>query len=122
MESMYQQWPGMTLEKNYENSLISLCVHVLRYLNAVPSEEYNHEYKQAEEQLNACMSDINKADAACRGFTVTISDDVMNRGTKRKVEDVSDEDDDSHSTVVNEDEKEKETALEAPPRAKRITC
>jgi hypothetical protein len=122
MESMYQQWPGMTLEKDYENSLISLCVHVLRYLNAVPSDEYNPECKQAEEQLNTCMSEINKADAACRGFTVTISDDATNRGTKRKVEDVSDEDNDSDSTVVNEDEKEKETALKAPPSAKRIKC
>ncbi|KFY64950.1 hypothetical protein V496_02914 [Pseudogymnoascus sp. VKM F-4515 (FW-2607)] len=29
MESMYQQWPNMTLEKNYEGSLADLCVHIL---------------------------------------------------------------------------------------------
>ena len=39
MENMYQNWPGMTLERNYEKSLVSLCVHVLTFLEMVLRSE-----------------------------------------------------------------------------------
>ena len=115
MESIYSQWPGMTLDKDYEDTLISLCVCILRYLDVVPNEDHDPGYEQVEDHLNACMVEINKADAKCREFAVTISHDVVHRGTKRKVEDFSDGDDDCDSMVVREGKKGKFTLLEALP-------
>ena len=66
------------------------------------------------------MQNINKADTDCRGFSVTIVQDVLQRtldeleedesdsddtveiqcGVKRRIEDVSDKEDDSDGTAV----------------------
>jgi hypothetical protein len=162
MESMYHQWPGMTLDKDYEASLINLCVEVLRYLDTV----YTHNTKTTklsspgiltpddlEERLDGfvaqyipstqtvilqkIMQNINKADIACRGFSVTIVQDVLQRtldelgdddsdsddtveiqcGVKRRIEDVSDKEDDSDGTAVGTHDI---TAVKQLPSAKRV--
>lgn len=104
LETMYQQWDCMTLDKEYENSLIDLCVHVFIYLDEVPAIDVHHRCKRAEEYLDSCLAEVHKADAACRGLTVTIEDDSFRRGTKRTVEDIEEEeeeDSDFHGRVVH---------------------
>jgi hypothetical protein len=105
MENMYRSWPNMTLEPAYQDSLITLCVHVLTYLEQVLSNP--------KSELTNQINKINEADAACREYKVTIIEESIEdasedddsegaleeqRGTKRMVEEVSAED--SDSTVV----------------------
>ena len=104
MESMYHEWPGMTLEKKYENSLINLCTKVLQYLDKVMQTQ-SWLSSDPTEDLTSHAVKIAEADAACRGFTVTIVPEVVQRdvvrGTKRTIEIVEDdEDSDSDSTLV----------------------
>jgi hypothetical protein len=111
MESMYHDWPGMTLEKHYEDSLISLCMIVLQYLDKVQEQSWwPWSAWDEEDSLKNYAAKIADADAACRGFTVTIVPDVVqrdrDRGTKRTMEDVEDSDDDSNSTLVGFDGEE----------------
>ncbi|KAH9208894.1 hypothetical protein DL95DRAFT_449616 [Leptodontidium sp. 2 PMI_412] len=97
LESMYKQWPGMSLESNYENSLIELCVRVLRYLDLVLSRPSTSGQNDFEERV-ALMAMIRSADVACRGFSVTIVGEVESKGMERDVEDISADEDDSDST------------------------
>ncbi|RDW74872.1 hypothetical protein BP6252_06014 [Coleophoma cylindrospora] len=106
MESMYQQWPNMSLEKNYEDSLVDLCVHVLRYLNRVITMATLDRAEDAEQKLSENMKRIEEADDRCRGFKVTIIEASMQRGTKRSAQDV--EDDDSDDSNDNENGVEEE--------------
>jgi hypothetical protein len=66
LESMYQNWQEMTIEKNYEESLVVLCTLVLEYLTILLNPRG---------ELPAAVSNqyakIVAADTACRGFTVT---------------------------------------------------
>jgi hypothetical protein len=139
MESIYHQWPGMTVDKGYENSLINLCVEVLRYLNAVYLQEYYDMGNFSTVSLETMMQHINKADADCRGFSVTIVQDVLQRtldeleeddsdsdsddtveikcGVKRRIEDVSDKEDDSDGTAVGTHDI---TAVKELPSVKRV--
>jgi hypothetical protein len=137
MESVYHQWPGMTIDKDYEISLIRLCVEVLRYLDAVYTYKYDFSVLRSEGTLEKIMQNINKADIACRGFSVTIVQDVLQRtldeleedgsgsddtveiqcGVKRRFKDVSDKEDDSDGTAVGAYDI---TAVEELPRAKRV--
>jgi aminopeptidase-like protein len=136
MESMYHQWPGMTIDKDYETSLVKLCVEALRYLDTV----YTYKYVMGSfsaDILEEIMQNINKADTACRGFSVTIVQDVLQRtldeledddsdsdetvkiqcGVKRRIEDISDQEDDSDGTAVGTQEV---MAVKQLPRAKRV--
>jgi len=92
LESMYQNWPGMTLHKDYENSLISLCIHVLRYLSTVFSISNNAPQKSPLEGLAKIYASITKADQHCRGFTVTIQEDLQNLPMVN-IEEMSEDDD-----------------------------
>jgi hypothetical protein len=89
MESMYQQWQGMTLEANYEEALVSLCNQVLIFVAAfvVPSPEIT------VETLTHSKDNINKADAACRSFSVMLLDSTLGDS----IGTVSDEDSESGS-------------------------
>lgn len=98
LESMYKQWPGMSLEPNYENSLIELCVRVLRYLDLILSRPSTSGQNDFEERGVALMAMIRSADVACRGFSVTIVGEVESKGMERDVEDISADEDDSDST------------------------
>lgn len=98
LESMYKQWPGMSLEPNYETSLIELCVRVLRYLDLVLSRPSASEQNDFEKKRIALMAMIRSADVACRGFSVTIVGEVESKGMERDVEDISADEDDSDST------------------------
>jgi hypothetical protein len=137
MESMYHQWPGMTIDKDYETSLINLCVEVLRYLDAVHTHKLYTVESFFADTLQKIMQNINKADTACRGFSVTIVQDALQRtldeleeddsdsddtievqcGVKRRIEDVSDKEDDSDGTAVGTQEV---MAVKELPRAKRV--
>lgn len=100
MESMYHEWPGMSLEKKYEDSLINLCTSVLQYLDKVMQVQPWLSSEPAENLASHAVR-IAEADAACRGFTVTIVPEAVQSGTKRTLEIGEDEEDsDSDSTVV----------------------
>lgn len=92
MENMYQNWPGMTLEPNYEKSLVSLCVHVLTFLEMVLRSEDAIDLAQT---LSVEMVKINEADATCRAFKITI----MQEMSSHSVGDISEEDSDSDGTL-----------------------
>jgi hypothetical protein len=100
LESMYRQWPGMSLESNYENSLIELCVHVLRYLDLALFARLDAGRQPFESYLEVLMVKIREADVACRGFSVTIVNTDESEGGERKVEDVSADEVDSDSTEL----------------------
>ena len=137
MESMYHQWLGMTLDNDYETSLINLCVEVLRYLDTVYTHKYDFSESFSADVLQKIMQNINKADAACRGFSVTIVQDALQRtldeleeddsdsddmveiqcGVKRRIEDVSEKEDASGGTEVGSREP---MAVKELPRAKRV--
>ncbi|KAE9371464.1 hypothetical protein N431DRAFT_24725 [Stipitochalara longipes BDJ] len=135
MENMYQNWPGMSLEPKYEESLMSLCIQVLNFLGRLLCREDELDtvvWTVAEE-----MAKINKADAICREFKVTILqdqsshalDDVLEEepdsdgtleelsSTKRRAEDSSADDTDSDSTEVGYNQKE--VAVEGGMSSKR---
>jgi hypothetical protein len=112
---MYQNWPGMSLEPDYEDSLLPLCIQVLNFLEKALSSRdplYPTAWTVAEE-----MAKINKADAVCRAFKVTIlqdqsADDISEEGfdsegtlqespnMKRRIEDISAEEPDLGSTEI----------------------
>lgn len=119
MESMYQQWPNITLEKNYEGSLVDLCVHVLRYLNLVITLATLESAEGAEQRLNESMKRIEEADDRCRGFKVTIVEASVQRGTKRSVQDVEDDNsDDSNDNEIGVEVERKKVALGILPSAR----
>ncbi|KUJ12572.1 uncharacterized protein LY89DRAFT_673527 [Mollisia scopiformis] len=94
MESMYQQLPGMDLEPDYEDALVSLCTHVLEYLGQVITLSLETgQHASMSEILTQTINKINQADTNCRQFTVTFMDTALDRDIK----DVSDEDSDSDS-------------------------
>jgi hypothetical protein len=137
MESMYHQWPGMTIDKDYEASLINLCVEVLRYLDAVHTHKYYTMRSNSADILQETIQNINKADTACRGFSVTIVQDALQRtldelddddsdsddtielqcGVKRRIEDVWEKKYDSGGTEVGTQEV---MAVKELPSAKRV--
>ncbi|PVH67911.1 hypothetical protein DL98DRAFT_599988 [Cadophora sp. DSE1049] len=92
LESIYQQWSGMSLDPDYEKAIVDLCVLVLAYIaRFLNSGEAGSPRAHA---LDSQMGKIAEADAKCRGFTVTFSID-------RKVEDLSEDDSDSDDTVTD---------------------
>lgn len=103
MESMYQQWHGMTLETEYEAVLILLCVHILRFLDEVttPSAEVN------SDTIKESLAKINEADISCRGFSVTFLDNSLSHN----IQDLSDEDSDSEGTICAPQHKKRKLEL-----------
>jgi hypothetical protein len=95
LESMYQQWPGMSLEKMYEKSLVDLCINVLKYLDLALSHPPAPEQKDFEQRREALMVNIRSADIACRGFSVTIVNDDESVGKESKLEDIFTDEEDS---------------------------
>lgn len=121
MESMYHEWPGMTLENKYEDSLINLCIIVLQYLNKVMQQQ-PWLSSDPTEDLTSYASKIAVADTACRGFTVTIVPEVVqrDRGTKRTIEVVEDEDSDSDSTLREHAAEESSVGLLPNPKRVKV--
>ncbi|TGO66932.1 hypothetical protein BOTNAR_0051g00120 [Botryotinia narcissicola] len=117
MENIYSQWKGMSLDKDYEQSLINLSTHVLIYLGAfVPS--------LSESSTNAHMKPyfekIIEADMACRGFTVIVSSNNNAIDRKRLFEEFSDDSDDtvdSDGTILGVDGNDE--VNDTPSSAKR---
>ncbi|KAF5872502.1 putative binuclear zinc transcription factor protein [Botrytis fragariae] len=118
MENIYAQWKGMSLDKDYEQSLINLSTHVLIYLGAfVPSI--------SESSTNADMKPyfdkIIEADTVCRGFTVIVSAENTTIDRKRSFQefsDDSDDTDDSERTILGVDVNDEVNNM--PSSAKRI--
>jgi hypothetical protein len=88
LESMYHNWPGMTLEASHELSLLVLCMHVLRYVDFMLAGHSDFEGSKV------LMANIRKADVICRGFTVTIVSAEESKVRGSKVLDISSDDDD----------------------------
>jgi hypothetical protein len=103
LESMYQQWLGISLEPNYEKSLIALCVQVLRYLDMTLLSRRQLIRGIFEAELEALMGKIRETDSTCRGFSVTILTEEKSKVLGRKVEDVSTENEDSDKTEIGEE-------------------
>jgi hypothetical protein len=97
LESMYQNWEAMTLEKDYEDSLISLCTHVLEYLGGILDPHTKFSISVVDHS-DCEFAKIVEADRACRGFTVTIEDNMT--PSLDQIEDVSSEDEDSDYTTL----------------------
>ena len=68
---MYQQWIGISLDKAYEDPIISLCVHVLKYLDRVINLSPSAPMAPLL-NLENNLAQINEADLTYRAFTVTI--------------------------------------------------
>ncbi|KAE8451648.1 hypothetical protein EG329_003105 [Mollisiaceae sp. DMI_Dod_QoI] len=127
MESMYQQWPGMTLEPHYEDALVSLCIHIFRFLDKVITTLLPPARPIISEDLTRLIVKINEADAVCREFSVTFldctttsniedlsdtdSDGTLceSRGTKRVFEEMSEATPDFHDFYGNSQDKGPET-------------
>jgi len=93
MENMYQNWPGMSLEPKYEESLMSLCVRVL---NLLEEALYNGDNEDSEDWTVAEeLTKIHEADDICRRFKVTI----LQEQAISSVDDVSEEENDSDGTL-----------------------
>ncbi|KAF7924581.1 hypothetical protein BELL_0240g00060 [Botrytis elliptica] len=118
MENIYAQWKGMTLDKDYEQSLINLSTRVLVYLGAfVPS------FSESSTNANTkpYFEKIIEADTACRGFTVIVSSKSTAIDRKRSFEESSvDSDDtvDSDGTILEVDGNDEVDDM--PSSAKRI--
>ncbi|TGO29361.1 hypothetical protein BPAE_0015g00050 [Botrytis paeoniae] len=118
LENIYAQRKGMSLDKDYEKSLINLSTHVLIYLGAfVPS--------LSESNTNADMKPyfdkIIEADTACRGFTVIVSAENTTIDRKCSFEEFSDDSDDtenSDGTILGVDGNDEVNNM--PSSAKRI--
>ncbi|KAH9213258.1 hypothetical protein DL95DRAFT_410401 [Leptodontidium sp. 2 PMI_412] len=92
LESIYQQWSGMSLDPDYKKAIVDLCVLVLAYIaRFLNSKEAASSRAQA---LDSQMGKIAEADAKYRGFTVTFP-------IYRKVEDSSEDDSDSDNTATD---------------------
>jgi hypothetical protein len=90
MESIYSNWKGMSLEKEYESALIELSTHVLRYIGRMLKFSC---WPNGRSHMKGYLDEIRRADARCRGFSAVISTD-----DRREVE-VEDVSDDSDSTL-----------------------
>lgn len=118
MENIYAQWKGMSLNEDYEQSLINLSTHVLIYLGALilpPIES------DGNTDMKSYFNNIIEADAACRGFTVIVSSENIPAEQKRSIEDISDDtgsSDDSVGTILGDDGNGEVQDMPSP--AKRI--
>ncbi|ATZ55774.1 hypothetical protein BCIN_12g03350 [Botrytis cinerea B05.10] len=118
MENIYAQWKGMSLDKDYEQSLVNLSTHILIYLGTLLPSPTGRNVNAAMEPY---FDRIMEADTACRGFTVIVSAENTDIGQKRLSEDLLDESDDTEDSdetiprVSGEDEVNK-----MPSPAKRI--
>jgi len=75
MESMYHQWPGLILDPNYEKELLDLCVVVLNYLDLILVSGTGTSTSWAEIRIHERF--IATADDKCRGFRVTILEELF---------------------------------------------
>ena len=79
LESIYQQWSSISLDEEYERSIIALCKLVLQYLAEVLDLGASG---QSGAFLRDLLDQITAADTRCRDFTITFVPD-------QKVEDLS---------------------------------
>jgi hypothetical protein len=103
LESMYKEWPGMSLERNYEASLIRLCVNVLKYLDLILSCTFEPGQNELEHERITLIADIRSADTVCRGFSVTIFGGDESEGIESRLGDGSADEHDSDSTETGDD-------------------
>ena len=69
----------MTLDKDYEDSLINLSIAVLRYLDLLytfESETTKADFAMASQDF---VYNIRRANEACRGFSITFIQDILQR-------------------------------------------
>lgn len=97
LESVYQNWPNMTLATDYEAALLELCKSVLVYLNHVKIFSMGYGRRSGGFDplwLNDWVEAIRESDEKCRSFVVKMGDkiDTSNRGQKRTAGDVGEED------------------------------
>jgi hypothetical protein len=116
MESIYSNWKGMSLEKDYESALINLSTHVLRYIGLLLKSSLHPEKKT---DMKVYFDNIQRADAACRGFSAVISTDDMHDDREVEVEDVSDDSDTSSDMVEEEKDSERKLEVESGREGKR---
>ena len=97
LDSMYQNWSGLSLEKEYESSLVKLCSHVLSflYLCFTSSSDRKRTPENPLEEIDRYYTRIANADAKCRAFTVTIEDVAQKNHLKRTAEEIYNCDDSS---------------------------
>ncbi|TEY32123.1 hypothetical protein BOTCAL_0757g00040 [Botryotinia calthae] len=118
MENIYAQWKGMSLDKDYEQSLINLSTHVLIYLGTLLPSPIGRNTNAAMEPY---FDKIMEADTACRGFTVIVSAENIDIDQERLSEDLlddSDDNEDSDETILRVSGKDEVNKLQSP--AKRI--
>lgn len=118
MENIYAQWKGMSLEKDYEWSLINLSTDILIYLGALISRPTEDDRIT---DMKSYFENIIESDTACRGFTVIVSSESSSVEQKRSIEDVSDDtdsSDDSAGTILGDDGNGEVQGMPSP--AKRI--
>ncbi|PQE32102.1 hypothetical protein CJF32_00001691 [Rutstroemia sp. NJR-2017a WRK4] len=99
MESIYSNWKGMSLEKEYESALIQLSTHVLRYIGLMLKFSLRRE---GGSDMKGYFGKIRRADAKCRGFSAVISTDDRHDRREVEVEDVSDDSDSTLDIADNE--------------------
>lgn len=92
MENIYAQWKEMSLDKNYEATLINFSTQVFIYFGQLLSAtaECGDEFST---KTKSYFQNIMYADEACRGFTVIFSAENSPYDLKRSIEDVSDDSD-----------------------------
>jgi hypothetical protein len=97
LDSMYQNWSGMSLEKKYESSLVELCSHVLNFLYIcfTSSSDLKRTPENPFKEIDRYYTRIADADAKCRAFTVTIEDIAQKNPLKRTAEEIYNCDDSS---------------------------
>lgn len=79
LESVYHNWPNMTLAREYEAALVELCKNVLRCLNNIKIFAKNGVvfYKGDDTfSLNGFLEMVRKSNAKCRAFAMKIGDEV----------------------------------------------
>ncbi|QSZ34374.1 hypothetical protein DSL72_005966 [Monilinia vaccinii-corymbosi] len=119
MENIYAQWEGMSVHKQYEETLISFSTHVLNYFGELlsPTVEYGDGFSM---KMKHHFQDIMYADKACRAFTATFSTESPLK-PERSVDDISDDSDDTHDsdgTAIGSEEAY--GVQDMPSSAKRI--
>lgn len=127
IESIFRQWPSMTIEKKYEQTIINFCMTVFQYLESIqhagwslfttnpPRTSFSSITLQ---DLSEWEVKTTRADAACRGFTVILEPEAAPRDAvlDRVIEEVEDAEDTmdesadevsvSHPTLGEHDSKE----------------
>jgi hypothetical protein len=101
---MFHQWPSMTIERKYEQTIINFCMTVFQYLESIQHAAWSlftttpssiSFSSMMLQDLADWESRTARADAACRGFTVIIEPETVSRdvGLDKIVEETEDSED-----------------------------